>query len=275
MSIFKNMEYRMSTITSKDGTIISYETHGKGPAIILVDGALGYRGLGFGNQLAELLSKQFAVYVYDRRGRGESTNSKPFAIGREIEDIEALIDQAGGSACVYGISSGACLALEAAIKLGRKIGKLAIYEPPYDSDPASVAAWKEYRSQLAKLIEAGRNGEAVELFMRFVGTPAEMLDGMRNAPVWPLFTAVAPTLTYDAAETGDDRHVPVERVANIRSQTLIMDGGLNLQYLPFMHATAMALAKAIPHAQQRTLEGQAHDVKAEALAPVLVEFFSQ
>jgi pimeloyl-ACP methyl ester carboxylesterase len=265
----------MSTVTSKDGTIISYETHGKGPAVILVDGALGYRGLGFGNQLAELLSKQFTVYVYDRRGRGESSSSKPFAIGREIEDIEALIDQAGGSACVYGISSGACLALEAAIKLGGKIGKLAIYEPPYDSDPASVAAWKEYRSQLAKLIEAGRKGEAVELFMRFVGTPGDMVEGMKHSPVWPMMEAVAPTLAFDAAEIGEDRSIPVKRVAGIQSPTLVMDGGLNLQYLPFMHITATALAGSIPHAEQRTLEGQMHDVKAEALAPVLVEFFSQ
>ena len=265
----------MSKLTSKDGKVIGYETHGTGPAVILIDGALGYRGLAFGTSLADLLSKNFTVYSYDRRGRGESTNSKPFAIDREIEDIDALIDQAGGSAYVYGISSGACLALEAAIKLGDKIKKLAIYEPPYNSDPAALQAWREYRSQLTNLVKAGRKGEAVELFMHFVGTPAEMIEGMKHAPVWPMLEAVAPTLQYDAAETGEDRSVPVKRVANIKSPTLVMDGGLNLQMLPFMHASATALAESIPHAQQRTLEGQMHDVKADVLAPVLVEFFNQ
>lgn len=265
----------MSRVNSKDGTTIAFDKRGAGPAVILVDGAMGFRGLAFGNSLADLLSKQFTVYTYDRRGRGESTNSKPFAIDREIEDIEALIDQAGGSAYVYGISSGACLALEAAIKLDGKIKKLAIYEPPYNSDPASLPAWKEYRSQLARLVEARRNGEAVELFMHFVGTPAEMVEGMKHSPMWATLESVAPTLPYDAAETGDDRSVPVQRVAKIKLPTLVMDGGANFQMLPFMHASAIALARAIPHAQQRTLEGQTHDVKAEVLAPVLVEFFNQ
>ncbi len=265
----------MSTVNSKDGTIIAYDKRGSGPAVILVDGAMGFRGLAFGTSLADLLSKQFTVYTYDRRGRGESTNSKPFAIDREIEDIEALIDQAGGTAYVYGISSGACLVLEAAIKLDGKIKKLALYEPPYNSDPASVPAWMEYRSQLTKLLEAGRKGEAVELFMRFVGTPAEMIEGMKHAPVWPMLEASAPTLQYDATELGEDRFVPVQRVASIKAPTLLLDGGANLQILPFMHASATALAGAIPHAQQRTLEGQMHDVKPEVLAPVLVEFFNQ
>lgn len=264
----------MSTVISKDGTAIAYGKLGKGPSVILVDGALGYRGLGFGNSLAQLLSQHFTVYTYDRRGRGESSNSKPFAIEREVEDIGALIDEAGGTVYVYGISSGACLALEAAIKLGVKIKKLAVYEPPYNSDPSTLQAWKDYRSQLAQLIEANRKGEAVELFMRFVGTPAEMIEGMRKAPVWSMLESVAPTLEYDAAEMGQDRTVPVNRVKSIQSQTLVMDGGLNLQYMPFMHVTASALASAIPHAKQLTLDGQTHDVKAEVLAPVLIKFFT-
>ncbi len=243
--------------------------------MILVDGAMGFRGLAFGTSLAELLSRDFSVYSYDRRGRGESSNSKPFAIDREIEDIEALIDQAGGSAYVYGISSGACLSLEAAIKLGSKIKKLALYEPPYNSDPASVPAWKEYRSQLAKLVNAGRKGEAVELFMRFVGTPAEMIEGVKHSPAWPMLEASAPTRTYDAAEVGEDRAVPTKRVADIMCPTLIMDGGANWQMMPFMHASATTLASSIPNAQHLTLDGQMHDVKAEVLAPVLVEFFNQ
>ena len=265
----------MNTVTSKDGTKIAYETKGSGPAVILVDGALCYRSFGPMPHLAELLAPRFTVYTYDRRGRGESSNSRPYAIEREVEDIDALIQEAGGSAFVYGISSGACLALEAAIKLGGKIRKLAMYEPPYNSEKSAMQAWKDYRKQLAEALAAGRRGDAVALFMQLVGTPADQVDGMRHAPVWPMFEAVAPTLAYDAAAMGEDRAVPVNRAAKVTVPALVMDGGANLALMPFMHATAAALAKAIPHAQQRTLEGQTHDVNLEVLAPVLVEFFTK
>ncbi len=265
----------MNKVTSKDGTEIAFEKQGTGPAVILVDGALGYRSFSAMSQLAELLAPHFTVYTYDRRGRGESGNSKPYAVEREVEDIDALVEAAGGSAFVYGISSGACLALEAAMKLGSRIGKLAMYEPPYDSDEAARPAWMEYRKKLAELLAADRRGDAVALFMRFVGAPDDMIDGMRQAPMWPLFEAVAPTLAYDAADIGDDRSVPVKRAASVKVPVLVMDGGANLTIMPFMHATAAALAKAIPRAQHRTLEGQTHDVNVEVVAPVLVEFFSQ
>ena len=195
----------MSMINSKDGTRIAYEKKGSGPAVILVDGAICYRSFGPMQQLSELLVLYFTVYTYDRRGRGESSNSKPFAVDCEIEDLEALIDAAGGKAYVYGISSGACLALEAALKLGKKITKLALYEPPYNSDPADKLAWKQYREQLGEALAESCRGDAVALFMQFVGTTAERLNGMRQAPVWPMFKAVAPTLIYDAAAMGDDR----------------------------------------------------------------------
>ncbi len=264
----------MSKVTSKDGTTIGYDKKGKGPAVILVDGAMGYRAMGFGNDLQERLAQDFTVYAYDRRGRGESSDTKPFAVEREIEDIEALIDAAGGSAYVYGISSGACLALEAAMRLDGKIKKLALFEPPYNDDPASRQAWYDYTRQLGEALAAKRNGDAVEVFMKFVGTPAQMVEGMRNSPMWASMEAVAPTLPYDAAEMGKDHTVPVDRARKVKAPTLLMDGGANLQVMPFMHASATALAKAIPHAQQRTLEGQSHAVEAQALAPVLVEFFN-
>jgi pimeloyl-ACP methyl ester carboxylesterase len=265
----------MNKVTSKDGTQIAYETKGSGPAVILVDGALCYRSFGPMAHLAELLAPRYTVYIYDRRGRGDSSNSRPYAVEREIEDLEALIQAAGGTAFVYGISSGACLALEAAIQLGKKIQKLAMYEPPYNSEPNARQAWQEYRNQLAELLATGRRGDAAALFMGFVGTPADQINGMRQAPVWPMFEAVAPTLAYDAAAMGEDRSVPVSRAANVRVPVLVMDGGANLALLPFMHDTATRLAKVIPHAQQRTLEGQTHDVNLEVLAPVLVEFFTQ
>lgn len=264
----------MSKVTSKDGTVIAYEKKGSGPAVILVDGAIGYRAFGSSPRLAELLAPHYTVFAYDRRGRGESSNSKPFAVDREIEDINALIQAAGGSAYLYGISSGACLVLEAAIQLGDKVKKIALYEPPYNSMDGALPAWKEYRDQLKKMIAENRRGEAVELFMRFVGTPEDMIGGMRQAPVWPMFEAVAPTLEYDAAAMGADRSAPLKRASRLAASALIMDGGANLTTMPFMHATSTALAKAIPHGQQRTLEGQTHDVKLEVLAPALVEFFS-
>lgn len=264
----------MAQVTSKDGTTIGYDKKGKGPAVILVDGAIGYRGLAFGQRLQELLAEHFSVYAYDRRGRGESSNSKPYALEREVEDIEALINEAGGSAFVYGISSGACLALEAATRLDGKIKKLALYEAPYDSNPTTRQAWWDYTNELGKLVAENRRGDAVTLFMKFVGTPDQMIDGMRQSPAWAAMEAVAPTLQYDAAAMGKDRVPPVERAAKVTAPALVMDGGANKTIMPFMGQTAEALAKAMPKGQRRTLEGQGHDVKAEALAPVLIEFFS-
>ena len=265
----------MNTVTSKDGTQIAYEQQGSGPSAILVDGALCYRFFGPMAELAELLSPHFTVYTYDRRGRGESGDTQPYRLEREVEDLEALVDEAGGSAFVYGISSGACLALEAAAKLGPKIKKLALYEPPYNADPAAQEQWVAYRKNLAETLAANRRGDAIVLFMKLVGGSDEGIAGMRQAPVWPMFEAVAPTLTYDAAAIGDGRVAPVERISHIRVPVLIMDGGENLKLMPFMHETALRLAQALPNAQQRTLEGQTHDVNSEVLAPVLVDFFSR
>lgn len=262
----------MSKVTSKDGTVIAYEKTGQGPELILVDGALTYRSFGPMPELAKLLASNFTVTTYDRRGRGESGDSKPYALEREVEDLNALIDAAGGSAYVYGISSGACLALKSAIWLGRKVSKLAIYEAPYDSAKGASQAWKDYRTQLAKLLSEDRRGDAVVLFMQFVGTPDAQIEGMRHAPVWPMFEAVAPTLVYDAAAMGVDRLVPVEQAARVAVPALVMNGQMGH---PFMLDTAKALAKAIPHAQLRTLEGQRHDVDSKVLAPVLVEFFTK
>jgi pimeloyl-ACP methyl ester carboxylesterase len=261
----------MNKVISKDDTVIAYEKSGKGQAVIVVDGALCYRSFGPMRELAKLLSPSFTVYAYDRRGRGESGNSLPYSVEREVEDIEALIDEAGGSAFVYGISSGGCLALEAAARLGNKLKKLAIYEAPYNSDTNARKEWREYRQQLADALAANRRGDAVVLFMKFVNTPPEMIDGMRNSPAWPMFEAVAPTLAYDAAAMGDDRSVPVKRAAEVVSPSLVMNGTV----IPFMLDTANALTEAIPHGQHRTLEGQPHDVDLKILAPVLVEFFSQ
>ncbi len=265
----------MKIVTSKDGTQIVYDQHGAGPAAILVDGALCYRSFGPMAGLAELLSPHLTVYTYDRRGRGESGDTQPFRVEREVEDLDALIEQAGGSAFIYGISSGACLALEAAAKLGPKINKLALYEPPYNADPEAQQQWMAYRKNLMEALAANRRGDAVALFMKLLGGSDEVISGMRQAPVWPMFEAVAPTLAYDAAAMGDGRVAPEERISHIRVPVLMMDGGENLTLMPFMHETALRLAQALPNAQQRTLEGQTHDVNSEVLAPVWGEFFNR
>jgi pimeloyl-ACP methyl ester carboxylesterase len=263
----------MPTVTSKDGTTIAYSAIGQGPAVILVDGATGFRWSPEPSELAQLLAPHFTVFSYDRRGRGESSDTQPFALEREIDDIEALVDAAGGAASLYGISSGGALALEATLGLAGKVTKLAIYEVPYDDSQAGIQAWHAYRSQLAEFLATGQRGEAVDLFMRFVGAPEEMVAGMRQSPMWAIMEAVAPTLAYDAAALGPDRRVPSARAAAVTVPTLIMDGGASFETIPFMRATAEALTNAIPHAQHETLPGQSHNVDAKALAPVLTAFF--
>jgi pimeloyl-ACP methyl ester carboxylesterase len=263
----------MDTVTSKDGTRIAFDKEGKGPAVILVAGALCARLSWSGPEIARLLAPHYTVYNYDRRGRGDSGDTLPFAVQREIEDIEALIDDAGGSAALFGHSSGACLAMEAAQKLGSKVNKLAMYEAPYDDDPQDRQLWGAYIQQLTELLAANRRGDAVALFMRFVGTPAEQIDNMRQAPFWAGLEALAPSLAREhAALLGKVRSIPIERASRVKVPALIMYGGASY---PFMKVTAQTLSRAMPHAELCMLEGQTHDVKTEALVPVLEEFFTK
>jgi len=265
----------MRTVTSKDGTAIAFEQSGKGPAIILVGGAFEQRAMNSATaQLAALprLAQHFTVIHYDRRGRGDSTDTQPYAVEREIDDIEALINAAEGPAFVFGISSGAALAFEATLALGDKVQKLAMYEAPYNDDEAARQAWRNYRKQLNEVLAEGRRGDAVALFMMLLGMPADQVPEMRQHPMWPMFEAVAPTLAYDAAVLGEDSSVPIKQAAGVAVPALVMDGGAS--EWPFMHITAVALANAIPNARHRTLEGQTHEVAPEAIAPVLVEFFA-
>ncbi len=261
----------MQTITSKDGTTIAYDKVGKGPAVILVGGAFQYRAFDQRTaRLAELLGRRLTAYHYDRRGRGASGDTQPYAVEREIEDLEALIDQAGGPAFVFGNSSGAVLALEAAAH-GAAIKKLALYEPPFNSgDAMARQAAQNYSQQLNALLSENRRGDAVAFAMTTWGAPAEAVAGMRQTPIWSMFESVAPTLAYDDAIMGDGSVHP-ERLASISIPTLIIDGGSSPA---FMHYAAEALADALNNAEQRTLEGQAHDVAPEVLAPVLEEFYT-
>ena len=263
---------RRQKYTSRDGTRIAYDKWGKGPAVILVNGALSDRSSNA--ELAQLLAAHFTVYSYDRRGRGDSTDTKPYSVKREIEDLEALIDSAGGSACVYGKSSGASLALLATSALGDKVKKLALYEPPYSEAEGAAKEWREFRAKLDGLLAADRRADATTLFLKFVGAPEEALTKMKASPAWPGMVAMAPTLAYDNAVVGDDRSVPVGIAAKVKAITLVMDGGASLGPMPFMRATADKLGKSIPGARRHVVEGQAHDVSSKVLAPILVKFFN-
>jgi pimeloyl-ACP methyl ester carboxylesterase len=196
---------------------------------------------------------------------GDSWDTKPHGVEREIEDIDALIDEAGGSAFVYGHSSGGCLALDAAVKLGDKVKRLAMYEAPYNDDPTAQKAWGKYIKNLTEDLATDRRGDTVALFMAYVGMPAAQIEGMRHPPFWAGMEAIAPTLAYDhTAIMGKDGSIPTKRAARVHVPTLVMNGGNGA---PFMLETARTLSKAIPAAKLRTLDGQTHDVHPEALAP--------
>ena len=263
----------MEQVTSKDGTKIAFDRSGEGPPVILVGGALNTRSFGPNGSLAPLLAERFTVINYDRRGRGESGDTQPWAAEREVEDIEVLIGAAGGSACVFGISSGAALALEAANR-GLAIEKLALYEAPFVVDDDRAPVPDDYLRRLGNLVASDRRGDALRLFMREgVGLPAVFVAMMRFMPAWSKLKAVAHTLPYDAAIVYDyqkGQPLPEGRWASATMPTLVAVGGKS----PAWMRNAMGeLADVLPNARHHTLEGQTHIVKAEALVPVLVEFF--
>jgi pimeloyl-ACP methyl ester carboxylesterase len=257
----------MESVTSKDGTRITFDRLGDGPPVVLVCGGSVDRMSNAG--VAALLASDFTVFNYDRRGRGESGDTPPYAVQREVEDLDAVIAAAGGSAGVYGSSSGAALVLEAAAS-GVAITKLALWEPPYflEGNPARppLDTARTYR----ELVAAGRRGDAVEYFMtKVVGMPAEFAAQARQAPWWPSQEALAHTLAYDATIMGD-YSLPTEHVAAVRVPTLVLVGGASF---PFLKETAQAIVDHLPNGQLRTLEGQEHNVAPEAMAPALTAFF--
>jgi alpha-beta hydrolase superfamily lysophospholipase len=263
----------MSIVVSRDGTAIAFTRSGEGPPVILVDGALCYRASGPSGPLAARLSGRFTVYSYDRRGRDGSGDTLPYTVEREVEDIEALVKEAGGSAYVYGISSGAALALEAAARL-TGIRKLALYEAPFIVDDTHPPRPEDYLARMDELVAAGRRGDAVRMFLRTVGVPAFGLMIMRLMPVWRKLTAVAHTLPYDLrvlGDTGSGRPLPADRWATATVPTLVMDGGKSPAW---MRNAMRALADVLPDARYRTLPGQTHLLKPQALVPVLREFFT-
>lgn len=256
----------MGKAQSADGTGIAFDRLGDGPPVILVSGASCARGIHA--QLAELLAAGFAVFNYDRRGRGDSGDTQPYAVEREIEDIAAMISAAGGAAAVFGNSSGAVLALRAAAA-GLPITRLALWEPPFMTGPGAARRAREYRSQLTALLGAGRHGDAMALFLTTVGLPPDMIAGMHRSPMWPGMEAIAPTLAYDAAVMGDST-LPPGLASSVTIPTVILTGGSSGTWA---HDAASALISVLPNARHRTLDGQDHNVAWPVLAPELTAFF--
>jgi pimeloyl-ACP methyl ester carboxylesterase len=256
----------MNTAISADGTTLAFDQFGDGAPVIMVAGAFNTRSAT--EPLARALASDVRVLNYDRRGRGESGDTAPYSIDREIDDIEALIAIAGGSASVFGYSSGANLALKAAAR-GLAITKLALYEPPFRPDDSYPALSADLPDRLAELVAAGRRGDAVELYQtEAVGIPPEVVAEFRAAPFRPALETLAHTLVYDATIVGD-LSLPAELLTSLQTPTLVLSGG---ESPPFLRAAARAVAEALPNGRLATLPGQTHDIRPEAVAPVLAEF---
>jgi len=263
----------MDKVTSRDGTPIAFDRLGDGPPVIVVCGAMCDRALM--RPTAEELAKHFTVFNYDRRGRGDSRDTTPYAVEREIEDIDALVTEAGGTASVYGHSSGAGLVLHAAAH-GLPIAKLVLHDPPYapDGDEEARRISREYGENLKTMLSEARCGDAVELFMTLVGMPQEMVEGMRHTPRWAQLEAMASTLAYDSEVMGDigrDGTIPVDQARRVTVPALVLTGGADY---PWMIDVGRRLADAMPNGRHRVLEGQEHAVPPEVLVPILAEFFA-
>ncbi len=256
------------SLVSKDGTKIIYDIWGNGPVVILVLGALNTRKTGA--KLAKLLAAHYTVISYDRRGRGDSTDVKPYSPNREVEDLAGVINDVGGQVYLYGHSSGAAIVLEAAITLRKQIKKIAIYEVPYAVDDISTKAAKEYNKKLKALLSSGHKDGAIALFMQYIGVSDKQTQAMKHLPMWKGLVAMAPTLAYDSDVLGVGHALPNSQVKDISIPSLIMNGGNSPE---FMKVVAEKLSKAIPKAEYISLNGQNHGVKPDVIAPILIDFF--
>ena len=260
---------RTGTVTSADGTVIAVDRSGAGPAVVLVQGALNERADPVMSGLAAGLSRWFTVFSYDRRGRGGSGDTRPYAVEREIEDLAAVIAEAGGQAAVFGGSSGAGLALSAAVR-NPAITRLALWEPPYHADDSAPPLPGDFAEQLDRLVEAGRQADAVELFLvRAVQASPQDVAGMRGHASWPAMEAAARSLAYEARVMGPGNALPAELLAGITQPALVLNGGASPAW---MRRAGQAVADAIPGAVYRVLEGQSHSVAPAAIVPELLEF---
>ncbi|MER6630164.1 alpha/beta hydrolase [Streptomyces sp. NPDC000987] len=252
---------------SGDGTPIAYRRTGRGPAVILVSGAMSTGATVA--PLAPFLEDRFSVVVYDRRGRGESGDTRPYAVAREVEDLAALIEAVGGQAALYGISSGGALVLRAAAS-GLPVRAAAVYEVPFAVYEGGAEERAEYTERLTEALAEGRRGDAVELFLRATGLAEAMIQGARRSPMWPGMETLAPSLAYDDAVMGDGL-VPEELLASVPVPVLSIAGDASPDW---MRRAARAVTDHVPQGVYRELAGQTHMVDPHELGPVLAEFFS-
>jgi pimeloyl-ACP methyl ester carboxylesterase len=262
----------MAFVTSNDGTRIGYSVTGSGPPMILVDGAMCWRASGPAGPLAEQLKDSFTVYTYDRRGRGESADTKPYATQREIEDLAAIIDAAGGSAAVYAISSGVALALEAANSL-TGINRMVLYEAPFFTDSSRRPVPADYVERMDRLVAEGNNAGAVKHFMQNgIQVPWFVLMMMQVMGMFRKLAPVGHTLPYDTALVypfWTYRDIPPNRWPNATMPVLCIGGSKSDGW---MQNAQRAIAANLPNATHRTLEGQNHMVAPTAIAPMIKEF---
>lgn len=258
-------------VTSADGTVIGYDKSGAGPAVVLVQGALMDRADPVMSAIAAGLARWFTVFNYDRRGHGDSGDTPPYAVEREIEDLAAVIAAAGGSAAVFGGSSGAALALRAAA-VNPAISRLALWEPPYHVDGTAPKLPAGFASQLRELVSNGRRGAAVELFMvAAVQAAPDTVAAMRAQPFWPQLEAAAQTLAYEADVMGPRNELPAGLLATVTAPTLVLNGGDSPGW---MTSAGTAVARAVSGGVQAILKGQAHNVDPSAIVPAVREFFA-
>ena len=263
----------MDTVTSSDGTTIAFDRLGNGQPVIVVGGQLCDRALT--RPTAEELAQHFTVINYDRRGRGDSGDAAPYAVEREIEDLRALTAEAGGTASVYGHSSGAALALHAAAA-GLPIAKLVLHEPPYnpDGDEDRQRATREEAEHIKTLLAEDRRGDAVEYFWRSIGMPPEMVDQMRHTPRWAELEAMAHTMAHDSAVMGDISRggtIPGDLLDAVTVPTLVLVGGASPAW---MIDVGRQVAEVLSNGRISVLEGQAHVLHPEVLVRVLAEFLA-
>lgn len=256
----------MRIATSKDGTELAYDVSGDGPALVYITGATCFRRFRPIAADVRVFATRFTVYNYDRRGRGDSGDVQPYAIEREVDDIEAMVDAAGGRAILYGHSSGAALALEAAVRMPDKIDRVVIYDAPYVHDEAERASYAELAATVRALLDRAKNARALKAFLRGIGMPGAFVALLPLFPGWTTMKALAPTLMYDIAIT--ETLPPVERFETIRVRVKVVVGEKNP---PGMHQVSRELAAAIPQASHRVLAGQDHMVSAKALLPILTD----
>ncbi len=257
----------MKTLRSKDGTSIAYDIYGSGPALIYIAGAACYRSMKPVMKGAKVFSSEFSVYNYDRRGRGDSGNTLPYSPLREVEDIEALIDAAGGKAFVYGHSSGAVLALEAALSLPGKVQRVVLHDPSYAHNEAGQAEYARLSHGVCALLEDNKYAASMKKFLLGIGIPGVIVWLMRLSADWRGMVSVAPTLAYDIELTKG--LPPVKRAAKLAVPAQILIGQKSPASL---HAVAAQLQGCIPNVETIRLDGQDHLAKPEAVLAALINF---